>query len=202
MHLFETMKLDKGFIPRLDYHYQRISTSSEHLGFKFDHLFWKQFIHNIKTLHSKGVFRLKVTLNKEGELNYELFPIPDKPFFTARLVQQKKNIDKVIITNKTTERDYLTHNHFTDLILIYDEDGKILEFDIGNVMIQERDKLYTPTYKGDMLPGCMRQSLIDQGKVIEKDFYIEEFRGKIKSSQINVYLINSLREVVGVKVYV
>ncbi|MBP0587719.1 hypothetical protein J8J22_21910, partial [Mycobacterium tuberculosis] len=81
-----------------------------------------------------------MTLNKEGELNYELFPIPDKPFFTARLVQQKKNIDKVIITNKTTERDYLTHNHFTDLILIYDEDGKILEFDIGNVMIQERDK--------------------------------------------------------------
>ena len=54
MHLFETMKLDKGFIPRLDYHYQRISTSSEHLGFQFDHLFWKQFIHNIKTLHSKG----------------------------------------------------------------------------------------------------------------------------------------------------
>ena len=53
MHLFETMKLDKGFIPRLDYHYQRISTSSEHLGFQFDHLFWKQFIHNIKTLHSK-----------------------------------------------------------------------------------------------------------------------------------------------------
>ncbi|MDU1499770.1 MAG: aminotransferase class IV [Staphylococcus epidermidis] len=149
MHLFETMKLDRGFIPRLEYHYQRISTSSEHLGFQFDHLLWKQFIHNIKTLHSKGVYRLKVTLNKEGELNYELFPIPDKPFFTARLVQQKKNIDKVIITNKTTERDYLTHN-----------------------------------------------------QVIEKDFYIEEFKEKIKSSQINVYLINSLREVVGVKVYV
>ena len=53
-----------------------------------------------------------------------------------------------------------------------------------------------------MLPGCMRQSLIDQGKVIEKDFYIEEFKEKIKWSQINVYLINSLREVVGVKVYV
>ena len=78
MHLFETMKLDKGFIP-LDYHYQRISTSSEHLGFQFDHLFWKQFIHNIKPCIQK-VYRLKVTLNKEGELNYELFPIPDKPF--------------------------------------------------------------------------------------------------------------------------
>lgn len=92
MHLFETMKLDKGFIPRLDYHYQRISTSSEHLGFQFDHLFWKQFIHNIKTLHSKGVFRLKVTLNKEGELNYELFPIPDKPFFYRSTSSTKKRI--------------------------------------------------------------------------------------------------------------
>lgn len=69
-------------------------------------------------------------------------------------------------------------------------------------MIQERDKLYTPTYKGDMLPGCMRQSLIDQGKVIEKIFISKNLKKKIKSSQINVYLINSLREVVGVKVYV
>ena len=54
-------------------------------------------------------------------------------------------------------------------------------------MIQERDKLYTPTYKGDMLPGCMRQSLIDRGKVIEKDFYIEEFKEKsnrVKSTSI------------------
>ena len=73
MHLFETMKLDRGFIPRLEYHYQRISTSSEHLGFQFDRLLWKQFIHNIKTLHSKGVYRLKVTLNKEGNSTMSYF---------------------------------------------------------------------------------------------------------------------------------
>lgn len=117
-------------------------------------------------------------------MSYFRYPIN---LFYRSTSSTKKNIDKVIITNKTTERDYLTHDHFTDLILIYDEDGKILEFDIGNVMIQERDKLYTPTYKGDMLPGCMRQSLIDQGKVIEKDFYIEEFKEKsnrVKSTSI------------------
>ena len=79
---------------------------------------------------------------------------------------------------------------------------KFLEFDIGNVMIQERDKLYTPTYKGDMLPGCMETISYRSRQSYRKDFYIEEFKEKIKSSQINVYLINSLREVVGVKVYV
>lgn len=51
-------------------------------------------------------------------------------------------------------------------------------------MIQERDKLYTPTYKGDMLPGCMRQSLIDQGKVIEKDFISKNLKkNQIESNQ-------------------
>ena len=39
--------------------------------------------------------------------------------------------------NKTSERHYLEHNHETDLILLYDETGKILEFDIGNIMIGE-----------------------------------------------------------------
>ena len=115
-------------------------------------------------MHSKRRISFEGDVKQRRELNYELFPIPDKPFYRTTS-STKKNIDKVIITNKTTERDYLTHNHFTDLILIYDEEGKILEFDIGNVMIQERDKLYTPTYKEDMLPGCMRQSLIDQGKL-------------------------------------
>lgn len=47
----------------------------------------------------------------------------------------------------------------------------------------------------------MRQSLIDQGKLKTKDIKIDEFKKKIQRKQINVYLINSLREVADVKIY-
>ena len=93
-------------------------------------------------------------------------------------------------------------NHVTDLILFYDVKGKILEFDIGNVVIQEDEELYTPSYNEDFLLGCMRQSLIDQDKLEEKDIYIDAFKEKVESNQISVYLINSLREVADVKIYI
>ena len=48
----------------------------------------------------------------------------------------------------------------------------------------------------------MRQSLIDQGKLEEKDIYIDAFKEKVESNQISVYLINSLREVADVKIYI
>ena len=202
MKLFETMKLDNGHIPRLDYHFKRISKSSERLEFIFNHQLWHQCIQTILVNYSKGKYRLKITLNKDGRISYDIQSLPYKTIFTARLVEQNSEIDNKYVTNKTTERAYLDHNHVTDLILFYDVKGKILEFDIGNVVIQEDEELYTPSYNEDFLLGCMRQSLIDQDKLEEKDIYIDAFKEKVESNQISVYLINSLREVADVKIYI
>lgn len=48
----------------------------------------------------------------------------------------------------------------------------------------------------------MRQSLLDQGRMIEKDIYVDDLKKKIQANQINLYLINSLREVADVKIYI
>ncbi len=48
--------------------------------------------------------------------------------------------------------------------LLTSEDGKVLEFDIGNIVIEEDGKWYTPSYKDDFLKGCMRDYLIDSDK--------------------------------------
>ena len=49
-------------------------------------------------------------------------------------------------------------------------------------MIQERDKLYTPTYKEDMLPGCMRQSY--RSGSYRKDFISKNLKkNQIESNQ-------------------
>ena len=40
------------------------------------------------------------------------------------MVQRSHIVKESIIVNKTSERHYLEHSHETDLILLYDENGK------------------------------------------------------------------------------
>ena len=70
-------------------------------------------------------------------------PLPEKSSFTAKFQVLPKAVNPTFINNKTTERKHLAHNHETDLILLTSEDGKVLEFDIGNVVIEEDGKWYT-----------------------------------------------------------
>lgn len=202
MQLFETMRLENGDIPRLDYHFKRIQKSSADLKFNLNTQKWHELIQLIRETYPKGEYRLKVTLERDGHLDYIVAPLPEKTLFTARLVQRTHHVNQKYLVNKTSERHYLEHNHETDLILLYDETGKILEFDIGNIMIGEGNDLYTPTYHQDFLLGCMRQSLLDQGRMIEKDIYVDDLKKKLQANQINLYLINSLREVADVKIYI
>lgn len=201
MRLFETMRLENGTIPRFQYHTHRIEQSSARLGFAFSKEKWEQFVNHIRHQHERGIYRLKVEIDQFGHLEYVIKSLPAKTSFTAKLQVMDSDCDERYIINKTSERQHLEHNHQTDLVLLYSNNGKILEFDIGNVMIEERGVYYTPSYHNDFLLGCMRQSLLDQQKLEIKDYDVNELVGKLKRNQIHVYLLNSLREVAEVSIY-
>ncbi|RIN30092.1 aminodeoxychorismate lyase, partial [Staphylococcus succinus] len=67
--------------------------------------------------------------------------------------------------------------------------------------IKEENQYYTPKYNHDFLRGCMRQSLIEKGVLQQKDYDVEEFKQKLQLEKIQVFLINSLREVADVEIY-
>ncbi|WP_436860093.1 aminotransferase class IV [Staphylococcus caeli] len=201
MQLFETIRLDEGTFPRLSYHKSRMMRSAKALGFMFDEQQWVQCIEKVLGTHTNGCFRVKLLLNKDGSMDTVVAPISVKQRFTAKLQQVAQQVNSSYVVNKTTERAHLTHNHQTDLVLLYNEDGKILEFDIGNVMIKENNQYYTPIYRGDFLRGCMRQSMLDQGQLMLKDYDVTELESKLISGEVQLFLINSLREVAEVEIY-
>lgn len=96
------------------------------------------------------------------------------------------------------EWKYLVYNYEIDLILLILEDGKVFEFDIGNIVIEEDGKWYILSYKDDFLKGCMCDYLIDSDKFVEKDFNKNELIYKYYNNEICLFLINSLWEVVDV----
>ncbi|POC75954.1 aminodeoxychorismate lyase, partial [Vibrio vulnificus] len=71
----------------------------------------------------------------------------------------------------------------------------------GNVMFKENGYYYTPHYNEDFLLGCMRQSLIDEGCLQEKNYYVDELIEKLNTNKVEVFLLNSLREVADVTIY-
>ncbi|RIM71243.1 aminotransferase class IV [Staphylococcus xylosus] len=201
MQLFETMKLESGLFPRISYHKKRMKSASEQLGFLFNESTWSELITSISEQYATGVYRIKSMLNKDGIMNYVAAPLPEKTTFTAKLLPLIADVNKQVIVHKTTQRAHLEHNHQTDIVLLYNEEGKVLEFDIGNIMIKEDGRYYTPFYNEDFLRGCMRQELLDKGELLEKDYDIQELKDKINSNIIQIFLINSLREVAEVEIY-
>ena len=201
MQLFETMRLESGLFPRISYHKKRMKNASEQLGFLFDESTWSELIISISEQYATDVYRIKILLNKDGTMHYVAAPLPEKSTFTAKLLPLSADVNNQVIVHKTTQREHLEHNHQTDIVLLYNEEGKVLEFDIGNIMIREGGYYYTPFYNEDFLCGCMRQELLDKGELIEKDYDIHELKDKISSNMIQIFLINSLREVAEVEIY-
>ena len=71
--------------------------------------------------HQQGTFRLKIEIDKTGDMNYVIKPLSQKSLFTAKFQQVQTHYNERYIINKTTERRHLAHNHETDLILYDDE---------------------------------------------------------------------------------
>ena len=65
---------------------------------------------------------MKIEIDKDGQFTHVIQPLSSKDI-TARFKKSNNDYPQKFIINKTTERTYLTHNHETDLILLYDDSG-------------------------------------------------------------------------------
>lgn len=193
MQLFETMRLEAGEIPRETYHRQRMARSAEALGYPFSTMQWQQVLAEMQRTYAHGVHRLKVVLSATGTLTAEVGTLADKPYMTARLVQIDDHTPQWQRINKTSERTFLQHNHQTDIVLFHDAHGRVLEFDIGNLVIACNGEYFTPRYRNDFLRGCMRQALLDNGEIKEADITTEVLAQAIEKHD-KIWMINSLRE--------
>ncbi|ANZ34005.1 aminotransferase class IV [Staphylococcus carnosus] len=200
MYLFETMRVEAGDIPRNIYHTKRIANSAEQLNFQFNKKEWDNYLDNICQQHTEGLWRLKVMLGQDGTLTHQIVKLPDKQQFSARFECIDAQFPDWQYTNKTSEREHVTHDHETDTVLYYDTNGKILEFDIGNVVVEESGNWYTPPFENDFLKGCMRQALLDEGKLQLRSYQLDELNEKLKRGRAQIFLINSLREVADIQI--
>ncbi len=192
--LIESMRLEDGRVHRLPYHESRLSLSADVFGFKAADL--TEAIDQYKRTEgiNDGLYKLRATLNRAGELAISHAPIADREEEEAFLYSDPTNGPLKFIENKTTVRyHYKIPNNDFNIVLYYNEHQQLTEFNIGNIVVSEDDKFYTPSSETGILNGVMRQSLLDDETIQEKDYSIDDFIKKYKEGRISVYLINSVR---------
>lgn len=177
--LLETMAFDplEG-IRLLDLHLTRLKASADALGFQFDR-------HGVRNELQAATFRLRaksrvrLLASRGGAIAIEVrdhrtWP---KAIMPVAVVPRHAPADDGRLRHKTTDRslyrDALKRGGTYEVLLI-DADGYLTEGCFSSIFVERGDKLVTPPLSRGVLPGILRQSLIDMGEAVEGDLRVAD----------------------------
>ena len=198
-HLFETMGISDGKITRLARHLRRLENSAQYWCFTFDRSATESYLNElVSSIDSAKQWRLRLQLNRCGAISHSL-----DPFFPDVTTADSECLPLLISPTPVESRDpFLIHKtsrrEAYDLAvaevpegvspLLVNELGHVTESAIANVVYQMGGGLFTPPITDGLLPGVLRDELIDEGTVSERSLPLADIE-KVESW----WLINSLR---------
>jgi para-aminobenzoate synthetase/4-amino-4-deoxychorismate lyase len=144
--------------------------------------------------------KVRLLLDREGTVVLESQVIPRRSSGPCRLglAPRPEAIDPRLLFHKTTERvlDVVweradgspREDSGYDDILMWDEDGNLTESTRANLVVQLEGKRYTPTLRHGLLPGVLRQHLLDRKEIVEASLRVDDL-----TRAEGLWLINSVR---------
>jgi para-aminobenzoate synthetase/4-amino-4-deoxychorismate lyase len=181
--LIETMRFDpeEGLV-WLERHLSRIKGSAEALGFDFDR-------HSVRNELQAATFTLRqprkvrLRLSRSGAIAIEVRPLPDhadEPV-TATLAPLPVDPDDFRLRHKTSDRDFYDRaraSHGTFEIVFFDPEGYVTEGSFTNVFVEREGQYWTPPLARGLLPGILRETLIESGEAVERELTRDDLQGE------------------------
>lgn len=177
--LVETMAFDpvEG-VRLLEYHLARMSRSADELGFAFDRHAARNEL-QAATFRLRTHRRLRLLLSPLGSMAIEIRQHQPWPEAVMKVAVVKRPVaaDDFRLRHKTTDRSFYAEalrqsGAFEALFL--DKQGFLTEGTFSTLFVERDDKLLTPPLSRGLLPGVLRQSLIDMGEVVEWDLRLAD----------------------------
>lgn len=180
--LLETMAFDPHEGVRLlDLHLARMKDSADALGFTFDR-------HDVRNELQAATFRLRersrvrLLVSRGGALAIEVRDHRTWPqaIVPVAVVPRQAPADDLRLRHKTTDRSLYRaalRRGGTYEVLLTDADGYLTEGCFSTLFVERGDKLLTPPLARGLLPGVLRQSLIDMGEAVEADLKVHDLEG-------------------------
>lgn len=205
--LFETLLWtpEEGYF-LLDKHIARMMDSAEYFGFPTENTestegeFRRKMVNVLDEL-VKGASlpkRVKILMNSKGEFSNEVKDFhPGGGIFKVCLAKEPVNSNDPFLFHKTTRRGVYERaavKGFDD-VLLFNENGELTEFTIGNLVVKRGGEFFTPPVECGLLAGTFRAELVACGEVKEQALRIQDL-----AECEAVFLVNSVRKWVRVKV--
>lgn len=196
--LIETMAFDpEGGIARLEKHLARMTASATELGFAFDR-------HGARNELQAATFRLRepakirMMLSRKGNIAIEVGPLPDAPNgpVEVKLMPLPVENHDWRLAHKSTDRtfyDDARKEAGSFEVAFTDPDGALTEGSFTNIFLEKDGALITPPLAQGLLPGVLRETLIEEGRAREGAVTAKDLQGEF-------YIGNSLRGLLVAKI--
>ncbi|MBF6634996.1 MAG: aminodeoxychorismate synthase component I, partial [Planococcus sp. (in: Bacteria)] len=192
--LLESLKLENGQYPLLDYHLARLQDSANYFHFPGNIQQAESELMKLAEKHPQGIYKVRLLQNKAGKLELEAQETaaigqPVRCAIALSAVDGKNPF----LFHKTTHREVynkasegLPKDVFS--VLLWNEKQQLTEFTIGNLVLEKNGRFFTPPVSCGLLAGTFRQQLLDQQRIEEK------ILGKKDLETCDaIWLINSVR---------
>jgi para-aminobenzoate synthetase/4-amino-4-deoxychorismate lyase len=193
--LIESLRFDGHGYLLLDRHLQRLAGSAAYFAFCLDIDSVRDQLQDLGQGLS-GTHKVRVLLSADGSITLESLPISlaDCPASVGKMALSPELIDSSdpFLFHKTTRRalydkQLQTHPSCYDVIFL-NERGEVTEGSYTTVVISLNGELLTPALDCGLLPGVLRQELLEVGAIREavltpEDLYAAD----------TVWLVNSVR---------
>ncbi|UCV02534.1 aminodeoxychorismate synthase component I [Dechloromonas denitrificans] len=173
LRLIETLRRENGDYPRLAGHLARLRRSAKWLGFVLDEAAVGEAL---ASQPATGLWRVRLTLSKAGDIELQAFPLPDteEDRRYARLAEERIDSGDPLRHHKSTERRLydaalagLPANSSIFDVVFLNERGEVAEGARSNVFVERNGLLLTPPLASGCLPGVLRGELLAGGQAIE-----------------------------------
>ncbi|GAA6212589.1 aminodeoxychorismate synthase component I [Hyphomicrobiales bacterium 4NK60-0047b] len=214
--LLETMAYSpKEGVLLLEEHLNRLEKSAAYFLYPYDKekiLSLIDFITQQASayLSKQSLLRLRLLLHKNGNITItptEIEAIDEETIWTIALAKEEMQSKNLFLYHKTTNRAFYDDVRTAmqsqaqkdgsvkiDEVIFQNEKGELTEGSFTNIFVKINGELKTPAIASGLLPGTLRQSLIEQGKATEEILTLVDLQ---KAEEI--YVGNSVRGLIKAK---
>lgn len=193
--LIESVRHDRDGYLLLERHIRRMAESASYFGFAFDSDYMADRL-DLLGRELDGVHKVRVLLAADGSMTFDAEPLaePPCPAPLAILALSQVRVDSTdpFLYHKTTrrerfERERGLHPDSADVVF-FNERGEVTEGSYNNIVISLAGKLLTPALACGLLPGVLREELLEVGAIHEAVLTLADLKKADK-----IWLINSVR---------
>ncbi len=190
--LIESLRLEDGAYTLLARHVARLAASAEFFGFSCDPAAVRQALAGHAATTS-GLRKVRLLLSADGGVQVSSEPLP------VRTAALRVAVSRIRVASgdtmryhKTTFRELFdtarSERPDCDEVLLVNEHGQVTEGSYHSLVVKLDDQLVTPPLECGLLPGVLREELLEQGAIAEKILTPED----LKRCE-ELWLINSVR---------